>query len=92
MPGGLGCVLDDAAQDWPTSGQVRAKDVWILAEDPAAIAGPPSNRTPPLAIRRPAGDMGFILEASPHIINKSYYTLLFYKCQMIYKFQVFHMV
>src|SRR6185503_18719559 len=57
MPGGLGCVLDDAAQDWPTSGQVRAKDVWILAEDPAAIAGPPADRTPPLAIRRTAGDM-----------------------------------
>jgi uncharacterized circularly permuted ATP-grasp superfamily protein/uncharacterized alpha-E superfamily protein len=57
MPGGLGCVLQDEAQDWPGSGQVLAKDVWILAENPAAITGPPSSKTPPLAIRRPAGDM-----------------------------------
>ena len=57
MPGGVGCVLEDDAQDWPASGHVLAKDVWILAENPAAIAGPPSRKTPPLAIRRPAGDM-----------------------------------
>jgi uncharacterized circularly permuted ATP-grasp superfamily protein/uncharacterized alpha-E superfamily protein len=57
MQGGLGCVLQEGAQAWPSAGQVLAKDVWVLAENPAVIEGSPSNRTPPLAIRRPAGDM-----------------------------------
>ncbi len=57
MPGGLGCVLQDDAQAWPSAGPVLAKDVWVLAENPAAIEGPASNRTSPLAIRRTAGDM-----------------------------------
>ncbi len=57
MQGGLGCVLQDGAQAWPSAGQVLAKDVWVLAENPAVIEGSPSSRTPPLAIRRPAGDM-----------------------------------
>jgi uncharacterized circularly permuted ATP-grasp superfamily protein/uncharacterized alpha-E superfamily protein len=57
MQGGLGCVLPDGAQAWPSTGPVLAKDVWILAENPAAIEGPTSARTPPLAIRRTAGDL-----------------------------------
>lgn len=58
MPGGLGCVLQDDAQAWPSAGPVLAKDVWVLAENPAAIEGPSPTRTPlPLAIRRTAGDM-----------------------------------
>ena len=32
MPGGLGCVLPDHAQAWPSAGPVLAKDVWVLAE------------------------------------------------------------
>ena len=39
MPGGLGCVLPDDAQAWPSAGPVLAKDVWVLAENPAAIEG-----------------------------------------------------
>jgi uncharacterized circularly permuted ATP-grasp superfamily protein/uncharacterized alpha-E superfamily protein len=58
MPGGLGCVMQDDAQAWPSAGPVLAKDVWVLAENPAAIEGPSFHRTPaPLAIRRTAGDM-----------------------------------
>ncbi len=57
MQGGLGCVLSDGAQTWPSTGPVLAKDVWILAENPAAIEGPTSARTAPLAIRRTAGDL-----------------------------------
>ena len=57
MPGGLGCVLQDEAQAWPSAGHVLAKDVWVLAENPAAIEGPASKRTLPLTIRRTAGDM-----------------------------------
>ncbi len=57
MQGGLGCVLQDGAHAWPSAGQVLAKDVRVLAENPAVIEGSPSSRTPPLAIRRPAGDM-----------------------------------
>ncbi len=58
MPGGLGCVLQDDAEAWPSAGPVLAKDVWVLAENPAAIEGPSPHRTPaPLAIRRTAGDM-----------------------------------
>jgi uncharacterized circularly permuted ATP-grasp superfamily protein/uncharacterized alpha-E superfamily protein len=57
MPGGLGCVLQDDAQAWPSAGPVLAKDVWVLAENPAAIEGSQSGRRAPLAIRRTAGDM-----------------------------------
>jgi uncharacterized circularly permuted ATP-grasp superfamily protein/uncharacterized alpha-E superfamily protein len=57
MPGGLGCVLQEDAQAWPSAGPVLAKDVWVLAENPAAIEGPQSGRRSPLAIRRTAGDM-----------------------------------
>ena len=57
MPGGLGCVLADHAQSWPSSGPLLAKDVWVLAENPAAIEGPRPVSTAPLAIRRTAGDM-----------------------------------
>jgi uncharacterized circularly permuted ATP-grasp superfamily protein/uncharacterized alpha-E superfamily protein len=57
MPGGLGCVLQDEVPAWPSAGQVLAKDVWVLAENPAAIEGPAANRTGTLAIRRTAGDM-----------------------------------
>ena len=32
------------AQTWPSAGQVLAKDVWVLAENPAAIEGPPSEQ------------------------------------------------
>ncbi len=39
MPGGLGCVLPDGAQAWPSAGPVLAKDVWVLAENPAVIRG-----------------------------------------------------
>ena len=34
-----------------------AKDVWVLAQDPLDIAGPPAQRVPALAIRRTAGDL-----------------------------------
>ena len=57
MQGGLGCVLPDRAQAWPGTGPVLAKDVWVLAENPAIAEGSPANRTPPLAVRRTAGDM-----------------------------------
>jgi uncharacterized circularly permuted ATP-grasp superfamily protein/uncharacterized alpha-E superfamily protein len=57
MPGGLGCVLPDQAQMWPSAGPVLAKDVWVLAENPAALEGSSSPRTAPLAIRRTPGDM-----------------------------------
>jgi uncharacterized circularly permuted ATP-grasp superfamily protein/uncharacterized alpha-E superfamily protein len=57
MPGGLGCVLPDGAQAWPSAGPVLAKDVWVLAENPAALEGPNPTRTPALTIRRTAGDM-----------------------------------
>jgi uncharacterized circularly permuted ATP-grasp superfamily protein/uncharacterized alpha-E superfamily protein len=57
MPGGLGCVLQEDAQAWPSAGQVLAKDVWVLAENPAALEGPNPSRTPALTIRRTAGDM-----------------------------------
>jgi uncharacterized circularly permuted ATP-grasp superfamily protein/uncharacterized alpha-E superfamily protein len=57
LPGGLGCVLSDALRAWPDQGPLLAKDVWVLAENPAAIEGPPHFRAAPLAIRRTAGDM-----------------------------------
>ena len=57
MPGGLGCVLPDGAQAWPSAGPVLAKDVWVLAENPAAIEGPRAHQAAPLAIRRTAGNL-----------------------------------
>jgi uncharacterized alpha-E superfamily protein len=58
MPGGLGVVLpDNAPAVWPRAGQSLSKDVWVLAENPAAIVGPPAARVPALAIRRTAGDL-----------------------------------
>ncbi len=58
MPGGLGCVLQDDAQAWPSAGPVLAKDVWVLAgesrRDRGAVLPPDAA---PLAIRRTAGDM-----------------------------------
>jgi len=57
MPGGLGCVLPDGAQSWPNAGPVLAKDVWVLAENPAAIEGPRAHQAAPLAIRRTAGNL-----------------------------------
>jgi uncharacterized alpha-E superfamily protein len=57
MPGGLGCVLSDESAIWPSAGPVLAKDVWVLAENPAAIEGRPASQAPPLAIRRTAGDL-----------------------------------
>jgi len=58
MPGGLGCVLPDGAPViWPSAGQNIAKDVWVLTESIAAVAGSPLPRMPALAIRRTAGDL-----------------------------------
>jgi uncharacterized alpha-E superfamily protein len=57
MPGGLGCVLAEGAQAWPAAGPMTAKDVWVLAEDPAALDGIASAVTPPLTIRRTTGDL-----------------------------------
>lgn len=58
MPGGLGCVLpDEAPVIWPSTGQGIAKDVWVLTESIAAVAGSPLPRMPALAIRRTAGDL-----------------------------------
>jgi uncharacterized circularly permuted ATP-grasp superfamily protein/uncharacterized alpha-E superfamily protein len=58
MPGGLGCVLpDEAPVIWPSNGQGIAKDVWVLAESVAALAGSPLPPMPALAIRRTAGDL-----------------------------------
>jgi uncharacterized circularly permuted ATP-grasp superfamily protein/uncharacterized alpha-E superfamily protein len=57
MPGGLGCVLPENAQAWPSAGPVLAKDVWVLAENPTTIEAAAAVRTPPLPIRRAAGDM-----------------------------------
>ncbi|HVC63362.1 MAG TPA: circularly permuted type 2 ATP-grasp protein [Acetobacteraceae bacterium] len=57
MQGGLGCALADGAAAWPVAAPGLAKDIWVLAEDPLAIAGPPAHRIPALAIRRTAGDL-----------------------------------
>ena len=57
MPGGLGCALPDGAAAWPIAAPGLAKDVWVLAQDPMDIAGPPAMRIPALAIRRTAGDL-----------------------------------
>ena len=57
MPGGLGCVVSEGAQAWPSIGPIVAKDVWVLAENPAAIPGLAATPTLPLAIRRTSGDL-----------------------------------
>ncbi len=58
MPGGLGCLLPDGAPVvWPSTGRNVAKDVWVLTESIAAVAGSPLPRMPALAIRRTAGDL-----------------------------------
>ena len=57
MQGGLGCALPDGAAAWPVAAPGLAKDVWVLAQDPLDIAGPPAQRVPALAIRRTAGDL-----------------------------------
>jgi uncharacterized circularly permuted ATP-grasp superfamily protein/uncharacterized alpha-E superfamily protein len=57
MQGGLGCALPDGAAAWPVAAPGLAKDVWVLAQDPLDITGPPARRTPALAIRRTAGDL-----------------------------------
>jgi uncharacterized circularly permuted ATP-grasp superfamily protein/uncharacterized alpha-E superfamily protein len=58
MPGGLGSVLPDGGPlMWPRAGHGLAKDVWVLSENPAAIAGTPVARVPALEIRRTAGDL-----------------------------------
>ncbi len=57
MPGGLGCVPAGGDAFWPASGPILAKDVWVLAETPEAIFGPPASEAPRLEIRRAAGDL-----------------------------------
>jgi uncharacterized circularly permuted ATP-grasp superfamily protein/uncharacterized alpha-E superfamily protein len=57
MHGGLGCALPDGAAAWPVGAPGLAKDVWVLAQDPLDITGPPARRAPALAIRRTAGDL-----------------------------------
>lgn len=58
MQGGLGCVLPEGAPaHWPATGQGIAKDVWVLTETIAGVAGSPLPRMPPLVIRRTAGDL-----------------------------------
>lgn len=58
MPGGLARVLDGdhlAAGPLPSHGV--SKDVWVLASDRSDIVGPAVAATPPMAIRRTAGDL-----------------------------------
>jgi uncharacterized alpha-E superfamily protein len=57
MQGGLGCALPDGATAWPVAAPGLAKDVWVLAQDPLDITGPPAQRVAALAIRRAAGDL-----------------------------------
>jgi uncharacterized circularly permuted ATP-grasp superfamily protein/uncharacterized alpha-E superfamily protein len=57
MQGGLGCAMPDGAAAWPVAAPGVAKDVWVLAEDPLDITGPPAHRVAALAIRRTAGDL-----------------------------------
>ena len=57
MQGGLGCALPDGVPAWPVGAPGLAKDVWVLAQDPLDIAGPPAQRAPALAIRRTSGDL-----------------------------------
>jgi uncharacterized circularly permuted ATP-grasp superfamily protein/uncharacterized alpha-E superfamily protein len=57
MQGGLGCALSAGAAAWPIAAPGLAKDVWVLAQDPMALAGPRTHRAPALEIRRTAGDL-----------------------------------
>ena len=57
MPGGLGCALPEGAAAWPVAAPGLAKDVWVLAQDPLDIAGPPAQRVATLAIRRTPADL-----------------------------------
>jgi len=57
MQGGLGCALPDGAAAWPIATPGLAKDVWVLAQDPLDITGPPAQGVPALPIRRTAGDL-----------------------------------
>lgn len=57
MQGGLGCVVSEETQAWPSTGPVVAKDVWVLAEHPTTIEGRPSDKAPPLSIRRTSGNL-----------------------------------
>ena len=57
MQGGLGCAMPDGAAAWPVAAPGVAKDVWVLAEDPLDITGPPAHRVAALTIRRTAGDL-----------------------------------
>jgi uncharacterized circularly permuted ATP-grasp superfamily protein/transglutaminase-like putative cysteine protease/uncharacterized alpha-E superfamily protein len=58
MQGGLVRVLaDDGAPAWCLPPCGLAKDLWVLAETPGAIVGPPSTPTPTLPIRRMSGDL-----------------------------------
>ncbi len=57
MQGGIGCALTDGVAAWPVAAPGLAKDVWVLAQDPMDITGPPAQRVATLAIRRTAGDL-----------------------------------
>jgi uncharacterized circularly permuted ATP-grasp superfamily protein/uncharacterized alpha-E superfamily protein len=57
MQGGLGCALPDGAAAWPIAAPGLAKDIWVLAQDPLDIAGPPAHAAPAMAIRRSVGDL-----------------------------------
>jgi uncharacterized circularly permuted ATP-grasp superfamily protein/uncharacterized alpha-E superfamily protein len=50
LPGGLARVDGD-------KGATLTKDVWVLQQDGAHIAGPAAQHQPPLAIRRTAGEL-----------------------------------
>nr|WP_237182355.1 circularly permuted type 2 ATP-grasp protein [Roseomonas marmotae] len=49
LPGGLARV--------EAGGTTLTKDVWVLHQEDARIAGPPAQQQPPLAIRRAAGEL-----------------------------------
>lgn len=58
MQGGLVRALDrEGATAWRLPERGLAKDLWVLAETPGALVGPPSPYVPPLAIRRSSGDL-----------------------------------
>ena len=57
MPGGLGCVLPEDPTAWSNVTRMLTKDVWVMAEDAAAIIGPVERRARHLEIRRTSGDL-----------------------------------
>ena len=58
MPGGLVRVLADEAEPaWCLPPRGLAKDLWVFAQTPGAIVGPPLALTPALRIRRMSGDL-----------------------------------